>query len=107
MSDTYHIVDAETHNDLVRAAYGHRGYTVKEANYAAQFATLAATHGIRTHNALKALHLDHLFGSVTGGCVPGAEIEKKPSRFKGSEIWDARKKLGQAVASDMQVSMAL
>ena len=32
---------------------------------------------IETHNALKALHLDHLFGSGNGtnpGCVPGVEI---------------------------------
>ena len=98
MMETYRIVSSEDHNTLVKAAYEHRGYTSDEADYAAQFAALAAVHGIRTHNALKALHLDHLFGSVTGGCVPGAEIEKKPARFKGSETWDARKKLGQAVA---------
>ena len=36
-------------------------------------ATEAARHGIRTHNAIKALHLDDLFGSDAGGCVPGAE----------------------------------
>ncbi len=106
--DTYHIVSPETHNSLVRTAYQHRGYTPEEADYAAQFAALAATHGIRTHNALKALHLDHLFGSATGGCVPGVEIQKKPGRFKGSQAWDARKKLGQAVAYEaMDTCMAL
>ncbi len=98
MSDTFHIIETERHNELVHAAYEHRGYTVEEAQYASRFAALAATHGIRTHNALKALHLDHLFGSGTGGCVPGVEIEKKAVRFKGSETWNARKKLGQAVA---------
>ena len=106
--DTYHIVSPESHNALVRAAYEHRGYTADEADYGAKFAALAATHGIRTHNALKALHLDHLFGSVAGGCTPGAEVEKKPVRFKGSEVWDARKKLGQAVAYQaMDTCMAL
>ena len=98
MSQSYHIVDRKTHDSLVCAAYKFRGYTAEEAQYGAKFAALAATHGIRTHNALKALHLDHLFGSVTGGCVPGVEIEKKAARFKGSEAWDAHKKLGQAVA---------
>jgi L-2-hydroxycarboxylate dehydrogenase (NAD+) len=61
---------------------------------------MASTHGIRTHNAIKALHLDHLFGSGTGGCVPDANIEKRPSRFAASEIWDCQKKLGQPVAFD-------
>ena len=42
----------------------------------------ASRHGIRTHNALKALHLDELFGSGSGGCVPNAEIEIIGSKFK-------------------------
>ena len=43
------------------------------------FPAYATTH-IRTHNALKALHLDDLFGSKAGGCKPSAEILKKESR---------------------------
>ena len=79
-------------------AYQARGYTADEAAEGAKLAAEAARHGIRTHHALKALHLDHLFGSAAGGCVPGAEIEVLPSRFPASERWNANKKLGQSVA---------
>ena len=61
-------------------------------------AAAATWHGNRTHNALKALHLDDLFGSVVGCCTPSAEIEVLPSRFKATEVWNANKKLGQSVA---------
>ena len=94
------VVDTNEHNALVDAAYRHRGYTPYEAAAAARFCEMASTHGIRTHNAIKALHLDHLFGSATGGCVPGAEIEQRPCRFEAAEIWDAKRKLGQPVAFD-------
>jgi len=98
MPETYHIVPDEQHNRLVAAAYRHRGYLADEAGEGARFCAEAARHGIRTHNALKALHLDHLFGSGSQGCVPGAQIEEKPSRFAGAKIWDAHKKLGQSTA---------
>ncbi len=98
MSETFYIVPQEQHDGLVAAAYQHRGYTADEAAQAARFSALASHHGIRTHNAIKALHLDHLFGSATGGCTPAVEIEKVPSRFEASEIWNANKKLGQATA---------
>ena len=92
------IIPTQEHNDLVRAAYLHRGYTAAEAEDAARFCEMASAHGIRTHNAIKALHLDHLFGSATGGCVPGAEIEVITKKFAASEVWDAKLKLGQSVA---------
>ncbi|MEL7087043.1 MAG: Ldh family oxidoreductase [Planctomycetota bacterium] len=95
------ILPLETHNDLVTAAYRHRGYTQDEAAQAARFSQLTAWYGIKTHNALKALHLDHLFGSgnrANPGCVPGAEIEKLGGRFAAAQQWNANKKLGQAVA---------
>jgi L-2-hydroxycarboxylate dehydrogenase (NAD+) len=98
MSDTYYIVDPAQHHELVKAAYAHRGYSESESEAAARFCDMASTHGIRTHNAIKALHLDHLFGSGSGGCVPGAEIRKVPSRFAASETWDCQNKLGQPVA---------
>jgi L-2-hydroxycarboxylate dehydrogenase (NAD+) len=98
MSEIFHIVPQSAHFDLVKAAYAHRGYTDYESLNAARFCELASTHGIRTHNAIKALHLDHLFGSATGGCVPGAEIREIETRFGASKIWDAQRKLGQAVA---------
>lgn len=92
------VIPRTDHDDLVIAAYIHRGYSADEAAEGARLAAEAARHGIRTHHALKALHLDHLFGSATGGCVPSAEIEVLPSRFAGSEVWNAHKKLGQSVA---------
>ena len=100
MSETFYVVDTAAHNALVEAAYRHRGYTAEESAAAARFCDMASTHGIRTHNAIKALHLDHMFGSGSGGCVPGAEVEKIPSRFAASEIWDAKHTLGQPVAFD-------
>jgi L-2-hydroxycarboxylate dehydrogenase (NAD+) len=86
------------HESLVRAAYLKRGFTVEEAGHAATLASAATRHGIRTHNAIKALHLDDLFGSKAGGCVPRAEIRRLPQRFSACETWDAGRKLGQAVA---------
>ncbi len=97
MAITY-IVPAKIHNDLVAAAYRHRGYTADEADAGARFSEITAHHGIKTHNAIKALHLDELFGSKAGGCKPGAKIENLPSKYKAVQKWNANRKLGQAVA---------
>jgi len=94
--ETFYVVPEEKHNALVAAAYRKRGYSAAEAAAGARFCAEATRHGIRTHNALKALHLDHLFGSAAGGCVPRAKIEKVPTRFRGSQVWNANRKLGQA-----------
>jgi L-2-hydroxycarboxylate dehydrogenase (NAD+) len=94
----FRVIPRQDHDSLVSKAYQARGYTAEEAAEGAKLAAEAARHGIRTHHALKALHLDHLFGSAAGGCVPGAEIEVLPSRFPASERWNANKKLGQSVA---------
>ena len=98
MSEIFHVVPVDAHESIVRSAYLHRGFDAAEAEHAAKLATAATRHGIRTHNAIKALHLDELFGSKAGGCVPKASIKRLPSRFKAAEAWDAHKKLGQAVA---------
>jgi LDH2 family malate/lactate/ureidoglycolate dehydrogenase len=98
MSEQFHVVPEIQHNDLVAAAYRHRGFDDEEATAAARFAAYATRHGIRTHNALKALHLDHLFGSGSKGCVPRAVIEKLHGRFGAAQVWNANRKLGQAVA---------
>ena len=92
------VIPRADHDTLVSCAYQARGFTAGEAAEGTKLAAEAARHGIRTHHALKALHLDHLFGSAVGGCIPGAEIEVLPSRFAASERWNANKKLGQAVA---------
>ncbi len=98
MPDTYFIVPASVHNQLVEKAYRHRGYTAEEARDGARFCELASTHGIRTHNAIKAIHLDELFGSKVGGCRPGAVLEKLPTKFRAVQRWNAHRKLGQSVA---------
>jgi len=96
MSEILHVVPEEQHNALVAAAYRHRGYSGSEAAAGARFCAEATRHGIRTHNALKALHLDHLLGSGAEGCKPKAKIEKVKTRFRGAEVWNANRKLGQA-----------
>lgn len=93
-----YIIPNTMHNQLVHSAYEQRGFSSDEAAAAARFCELAAHHGIKTHNAIKALHLDDLFGSKAGGCVPGAEIDVCDTPFAAVERWNANKKLGQAVA---------
>ena len=95
---TNYIVPPKLHNELVAAAYRHRGFSPDEAAAAARFSEITAWHGIKTHNVIKALHLDELFGSKAGGCKPGAKIEKLPSKYKAVQKWNANRKLGQAVA---------
>jgi L-2-hydroxycarboxylate dehydrogenase (NAD+) len=95
---TNFVMSVEMHNAIVAAAYRKRGYTADEADAAAQTGASASRHGIKTHNAIKALHLDEHFGSMAGGCKPGAQIEKLPTKFKAVGRWNAHKKLGQAVA---------
>lgn len=98
MSETFFVVPVEKHNALVEAAYIHRGFSAEEAAYAARFSAHTSRHGIRSHNAIKALHLDHLFGSHAGGCQPAAEIDVVENRFRAAQVWNANRKLGQAVA---------
>ena len=98
MPETYYVVSESQHNALIEAAYRHRGFHADEATEGARFCAEASRHGIRTHNGIKALHLDHLFGSGSKGCVPGAQIEEKQTRFAATKIWNANKKLGQSTA---------
>jgi LDH2 family malate/lactate/ureidoglycolate dehydrogenase len=98
MSTTYYVMPGDVHDRLVAAAFRHRGYTQDESAAAARFSNMASLHGIRTHNAIKALHLDEHFGSKAGGCKPGATIEKLPGKYKAVQRWNANRKLGMAVA---------
>jgi L-2-hydroxycarboxylate dehydrogenase (NAD+) len=98
MPDVYFVVPEQLHNSLIACAYQRRGYLEDEAVEAARLCAEASRHGIRTHNGIKALHLDHLFGSGSKGCTPGAHIEEIPSRFEAAKIWNANKKLGQPTA---------
>src|SRR3954451_9720037 len=95
---TNFVMPPQQHNNLVAAAYRKRGFTPEESDAGARFCEMASRHGIKTHNAIKALHLDEHFGSKAGGCKPGATIEKLPSKYKAVQRWNANKKLGQATA---------
>lgn len=109
MSETFYVVPVEQHNALVAAAYAHRNFNEEECQSAAKFSAYASWHGIRTHNAIKALHLDDHFGSKSEGCVPNAKIEKRETGFAASQIWNANRKLGQATAyaaMDEAIAMA-
>mmetsp|Transcript_42422 Transcript_42422/g.106023 ORF Transcript_42422/g.106023 Transcript_42422/m.106023 type:complete len:373 (+) Transcript_42422:157-1275(+) len=93
------VLSVDEHNTLVEAAFVARGFSQEEAEAASRIACSATWHGNRTHNALKALHIDELFGSQAGGCTPGAEIRRVgEGRFKAVHRWDAQKKMGQWVA---------
>lgn len=95
------VVPIELHNSIAKAAFRKRGFTEEESDLAARFCQMAAWHGIKTHNLIKFLHLDDHFGSrnpVKPGCIPGAKIEKLPSRFAAAQKWNANRKLGPAVA---------
>lgn len=94
---TNFVMPVEMHNRIVAAAYRQRGFNPAEAEDAARFSELTARHGIKTHNAIKALHLDEHFGSKAGGCQPGAAIEKLPQKYKAVARWNANRKLGQSV----------
>ena len=93
-----YILPETVHNDWVARIYRYRGYTREESECAARWCGLASRHGIKTHAALKALHLEEKFGRGAGLCAPGAEIEVKASAFEAVVRVDARRKLGQPVA---------
>jgi len=94
------IMPVELHDRIVAAAFRRRGYDAREAGAAAEASRQAAWHGIKTHNAIKALHLDEHFGSKAGGCVPRAKIEKIKSPFRAVQKWNANRKIGQFVARE-------
>lgn len=96
-----YVLSSQTHNAIVERAYLMRGYDQDEAVQATRLCHLAAWHGIKTHNAIKALHLDNDLGSGNKehpGCVPQAKIEKLPCAYEACQKWNAHRKLGQAVA---------
>ncbi len=101
-SETWFITSAEWHNEVVRACYLTRGFDPEETADAVRLCEAAARNGVRTHNAIKALHLDERFGSKAGasvgGCTPRAQLAKLKSRFAASEVWNANRKLGPSVA---------
>src|SRR5688500_4039683 len=95
---TNHVLPSDLHDAVVTGAFRARGFDEDESRATARLCNMAARHGIRTHNVIKALHLDDLFGSNAGGCVPGAGIERIPSKYKAVEKWNANRKCGPATA---------
>jgi L-2-hydroxycarboxylate dehydrogenase (NAD+) len=106
--EQFRVVPRAWHDDMIAAVYQKRGYQPDEARAAAETASEASWHGIRTHNAIKALHIEEKHRAGGGGSVPGAAIRRLPGRFTASQVWDAQRKLGQAVALEaMETCMAL
>ena len=104
----YFVLDADAHDALVSAAFRARGFSAEEAADGAYIARLASWHGVHSHAGIKALHLDHHLGSAHGGCVPGAELEKLPSKYPAVERWNCNRKMGQSCARQaMQRCMEL
>ncbi len=95
--DSMKLVTKEWHFQLALNAFVNRGYGKAESEDMARLCEEAAVHGIHSHNLIKALHLDDLFGSRVGGTRPNAEVLKRPSRFATAEKWDAQAKLGPSV----------
>jgi len=86
------------HNEMVSRVYQSRGYDKEESDIAAYYAGLASRYGIKTHAALKALHLEHLFGTGCGLAKPGAKIEEIDTGYPAVGKINAHYKLGQPVA---------
>src|SRR5687767_2868983 len=93
-----YVLPSELHDAIVMAAFRARGFDEDESRATARLCHQSARHGVKTHNALKALHLDDHFGSRAGGCVPRATIEKLPTKYKAVERWNANRKSGPATA---------
>ena len=94
----FHVLSEKSHACLVGSAFISRGYDETEAESWVRICADAARHGVQSHNAIKALHLDGLFGSGAGGCIQGANIELEDNRFAATQVWNANKKCGPLVA---------
>ncbi len=105
-SSATYVFPEDQHNDLVTRVYMSRGYDKDESEVAAHYCGLASKYGIKTHAALKALHLEHLFGTGCGLTQPGAKVEEIDTGMPAVAKLDANLKLGQPVAKQaMQMAM--
>ncbi len=106
--EPFRVVPRAWHDEVIDAVYRRRGFDADEARAAAQMAGEASWHGIRTHNGIKALHIEEKHRRGGGAAVPGAVIERLPGRFPASQVWDAHRKLGPPVAiAAMEAGMEL
>jgi L-2-hydroxycarboxylate dehydrogenase (NAD+) len=92
-----YVLPRDLHDRIVDAAFRARGYAGDEAASMVKLCAAAARHGVKTHNALKAIGLQDNLGRA-GGCAPGAKIEVLPSKYKAVQRWNANRKPGPAVA---------
>jgi len=91
---------------MVAQVYESRGYDREESQVAAHYAGLASKYGIKTHAALKALHLEHLFGHGCGLAKGGAKMVEIDTGYPAVGKINANYKLGQPVARRaMQMAM--
>lgn len=98
MATEYFVLSTEAHDRIVTKNFLLRGYDQSEAEAVARIGRLAAWHGVRTHNAIKAISIDNHLGSKVGAYKPGAKIKKKEGKFKAVESWNANLKSGPLVA---------
>lgn len=98
MADLLWVLEEELHRRWISEVYQHRGYERSESDCAAKWAGMATRHGNKTHAAIKALHLEELFGRGAQLCTPAAQIRELESRFDAVCRVDCQGKLGQPVA---------
>lgn len=58
-----YVVDRDLHTALITKAFKARGFDDEESVCAAEFCTKASWCGVSSHNAIKALQVDAVFGS--------------------------------------------
>jgi L-2-hydroxycarboxylate dehydrogenase (NAD+) len=109
--DERFVVSPDQHTELIKAAFMARGYSEEESLVVAEFCTKASWNGVSSHNGLKAIAVDDVFGAGNKhgqGSVPGNTYKKLLSQFKAVERWDANRCCGFVVARDaMRQAMAL
>ncbi len=101
-----YVFPEDLHTRLVAEVYMSRGYDREESEVAAHYAAMASKYGIKTHAALKALHLEHLFAHGCGLAKGGAKMEVVDTGYAAVAKINANYKLGQPVARfAMQLAM--
>ncbi|XOV72628.1 MAG: Ldh family oxidoreductase [Verrucomicrobiota bacterium] len=93
-----YVIKTDWHDQVVQRAFEKIGYSPAEVHQVVRNCRAALENGVRTHNAIKAIHLEALFGVRQGGTTCGANILKQKRKFSAVKFWDAQKKIGPAVA---------
>ncbi len=96
--DRQYLLNYDDHDSIIEAEFTSRGYSKQESNSVAKISRKASEHGISSHNGLKAVHLDNLFGSKVGGCMPNADYSIPNADNKALESWYGNGKIGTYLA---------